>query len=75
MSKAVPKKRARKKSQTSLFGYYCVAAKVAVGLGIGLEYAFKRYVEPTIPKDVVVPGFTPEESAVLCVSLRKAKGV
>lgn len=70
MSKSIPKKRAREQSETSLFGYYCVAAKVAVAMDIGLEYAFKRYVEPTIPKEVEVPGFTPEESAVLFVSLR-----
>lgn len=71
MSKARSKKKVRKQSETSLFGYYCIAAKVAVAMGIGLEYAFKRYVEPTIPKDADVPGFTEEESAIAYGSVRR----
>ena len=30
----------------SVFGYYVRAAAIAVQLGIGIGYAFKRYVEP-----------------------------
>jgi hypothetical protein len=47
--------------QPSLFGYYCMAAKVAAYMGIGLGHAFNQYVKPRMIKDAKIVAFTPEE--------------
>lgn len=47
--------------QPSLFGFYVRAAVIAVKLNIGLEYAFRRYVKPSIIEDATLRSFTDEE--------------
>lgn len=51
--------------EVSLFGYYVRAANVAAGLGIGLGYAFDKYVKPTMPKDRPIRPYTREEWAAI----------
>lgn len=47
--------------QPSLFGFYVRAAMIAAKLGIGLEYAFRRYVKPSIIEDASLMAFTSDE--------------
>lgn len=47
--------------QPSLFGFYVRAAVIAVKLNIGLEYAYRRYVKPSIIEDATLRPFTDEE--------------
>ncbi len=49
------------KEEVSLFGYYVRAANVAARLGIGLGYAFDKYVKPTMPKGGEIKPYTKEE--------------
>jgi hypothetical protein len=35
----------------SLLDYYYKAARVAATMGVGLDYAFKRYVKPHMPPE------------------------
>lgn len=51
----------KRKEEVSLFGYYVQAANVAARLGIGLAYAFDRYVKPTMPKDGSIRPYTERE--------------
>ncbi len=53
------------KEEVSLFGYYVRAANVAARLGIGLGYAFDKYVKPTMPKGVDLKVYTSEEWAAI----------
>lgn len=47
--------------QPSLFGFYVRASMIAAKLGIGLEYAFRRYVKPSILEDASLMAFTSDE--------------
>lgn len=47
--------------QPSLFGFYVRAAMIAAKMGIGLEYAFRRYVKPSIIEDATLMAFTSDE--------------
>jgi hypothetical protein len=47
--------------QPSLFSFYVRAAVIAVKLNIGLEYAYRRYVKPSIIEDASLVPFTDEE--------------
>lgn len=53
------------KHEVSLFGYYVQAALVAARMGIGLDYAFRRYVKPAMPQDGGLMPFTHEEAKEL----------
>lgn len=47
--------------QPSLFSFYVRAAMIAAKLNIGLEYAYRRYVKPSIIEDASLRSFTSEE--------------
>lgn len=47
--------------QPSLFSFYVRAAMIAAKLNIGLEYAYRRYVKPSIIEDATLRPFTDEE--------------
>jgi hypothetical protein len=51
-------------TKRSLFGYYVSAALIAARMGISLDYAFKKYVKPTMP-DEDIELFTQEEAREL----------
>lgn len=51
--------------EVSLFGYYVRAANLAARLGIGLGYAFDKYVKPTMPKVGEIKTYTSEEWAAI----------
>jgi hypothetical protein len=53
------------KSRTSLLDYYVTAAIIAVKMNIGLDYAFRRYVKPTMPHDGSVQAYRPEQAEML----------
>lgn len=49
--------------EVSLFGYYVRAANVAASMGIGLGYAFDRYIKPTMPTGEMIKTYTRQEYA------------
>jgi hypothetical protein len=50
--------------EKSLLDYYVIAAVIAVENGIGLQYAFDRYVKPKMPNDV--KPYTPDQAKQFC---------
>lgn len=47
--------------QPSLFSYYIQAAYLACRFGVGLDYAFRRYVKPTMISDAPIRPFSRDE--------------
>jgi hypothetical protein len=41
--------RKKKEEEKSLLDYYITAAIIAAKMDIGLEYAYRQYVKPTMP--------------------------
>jgi hypothetical protein len=49
------------KVDASLLDYYIKAAVVAIRLGIGLQYAFDRYVKPHMPPRREIKPIRPDQ--------------